>query len=318
MTTASAPGKIILFGEHAVVSGAVAIGGAIDLRAYVIVKSSPGGVIVTTDDLMLRGFSLDLQSGRLSSPQAAYATRYISAVLREFDARDVQIEIKSSLPPSAGLGSSAAIVVAAVMAISEHQGQSLSRKEIATISYRLEREVQDGLASPTDTALATFGGYLQISSEVSALDLPPLDLVVGYTGATHNTESEVRKVQELRERYSDLVEPIFQAIGAISARASPLIKEMNTFELGLLMNINHGLLEALGVSSRELGNLVYAARGAGGAVGAKLTGAGGGGCMIALPGPAGKETLMTAIRQAGGTAFAAKIGQEGVRLELGP
>ncbi|MDD1734292.1 MAG: mevalonate kinase, partial [Methanothrix sp.] len=74
-------------------------------------------------------------------------------------------------------------------------------------------------------------------------------------------------------------------------------------------------LEAIGVSSRELCELVYACRGAGGALGAKITGAGGGGCMIAIPGPAGKETLMTAIRQAGGWPFAAKMGQEGVRLE---
>lgn len=318
MTTASAPGKIILFGEHAVVSGATALGGAIDLRASVTVQDSPGSIVITTDDLVLRGFSFDLLSGRLSSPQAAYATRYISAVVRELDARDVSIEIKSSLPVSSGLGSSASIIVAAVMAISEHQGQSLSKEEIAAISYRLEKKVQDGLASPTDTALATFGGYLQISRVISALDFPMLDLVVGYTGVAHNTKSEVEKVQRLKERYPDLVEPIFKAMGAISERAAPLIREKNTSELGGLMNINHGLLEAIGASSKELETLVYAARGAGGAAGAKLTGAGGGGCMIALPGPAGQETLMTAIRQAGGYPFSVKSGREGVRLEKEP
>jgi mevalonate kinase len=315
LTTASAPGKIILFGEHAVVSGATAIGGAIDLRASVCVQDRPGRVLVTTDDLVLRGFTLDLASGQLSSPQAAYATRYISAVLREFQARDVAVEIRSSLPHSAGLGSSAAIVVAGVMAISEHQGCSLSLKEIAALSFRLEKDVQEGMASPTDTALATYGGYLEISSEISPLDLPSLDLVVGDTGVPHNTKSEVEKVQGLRKRYPDLIDPIFQAIGTISARAAPLIREQNAAELGELMNINQGLLEAIGVSSRQLEELVYASRGAGGAFGSKLTGAGGGGCMIALPGPAGIEPLMTAIRQAGGVPFAVKAGQEGVRLE---
>ena len=315
MTTASAPGKIILFGEHAVVSGAIALGGAIDLRASVSVQDRPGSIVVTSDDLMLRGFSLDLNSGLLSSPDAAYATRYVSAVLQEFDAHDVEVRIKSSLPASAGLGSSAAIVVAAVMAISRHQESSLSLKEIAALSFRLERQVQDGLASPTDTALATYGGYLKISSQILPLDLPPLDLVVGYTGVPHNTRSEVEKVQKLKKRYPDLFDHIFQAIGSISLRAAPLIADQNGSELGELMNINHGLLEAIGVSSRELCELVYACRGAGGALGAKITGAGGGGCMIAIPGPAGKETLMTAIRQAGGWPFAAKMGQEGVRLE---
>ena len=161
MTTASAPGKIILFGEHAVVSGVTALGGAIDLRAKVTVQDHAGCVLIKTQELTLRGFSLDLTSGRLTSNQAAHATRYISAVLREFDARDIQICIDSSLPPAAGLGSSASIVVAAVAAISQHQGHRLSLKEIAAISHRLEKKVQQGLASPMDTALATYGGYLQ-------------------------------------------------------------------------------------------------------------------------------------------------------------
>jgi mevalonate kinase len=122
-------------------------------------------------------------------------------------------------------------------------------------------------------------------------------------------------VQDLKKRYSDLVDPIFQAIGAISERAVSLILEQNLVELGRLMNVNHGLLGALGVSTRELAELVYAARGAGGALGAKLTGAGGGGCMIALPGSAGIDALMVALRQARGDAFSVVTGCEGVRLE---
>jgi mevalonate kinase len=315
LTTASAPGKIILFGEHAVVSGVTAIGAAIDLRAKVTVHDEPGSVLIKTEELALQGFSLDLTTGRITSPQAAHATRYISAVLREFDARDIQVCIDSSLPPAAGLGSSASIVVAAVAAISSHHGLGLSRKEIAEISYRLEKKVQKGLGSPTDTALATYGGYMQISQDIAPLELPPLKMVVGYTKMSHDTKSEVEKVQDLKKRYSDLVDPIFQAIGALSERAVPLIREQNSEELGRLMNVNHGLLEALGVSSRELDELVYAARGAGGALGAKLTGAGGGGCMIALPGAAGVDALMVALRQAKGVPFKVLTGCEGVRLE---
>ncbi|MCX6678023.1 MAG: mevalonate kinase [Methanothrix sp.] len=315
MTTASAPGKIILFGEHAVVFGVTAIGAAIDLRAKVTVRNLPGSVLIKTAELALHGFSLDLTTGRLTSPQAAHATRYISAVLREFDVKDIRVCIDSSLPPAAGLGSSASIVVAAVAAISAHHGLGLSRKEIAAISYRLEKKVQQGLGSPMDTALATYGGYLKISRDIAPLDLPPLEMVVGYTKMPHDTLSEVEKVQDLRKRYFDLVDPIFQAIGAISEKAVPLIREQNPEELGRLMNVNHGLLEALGVSSRELDELVNAARGAGGAFGAKLTGAGGGGCMIALPGAAGTDALMVALKQARGVPFKVVAGCEGVRLE---
>ncbi len=317
MTTASAPGKIILFGEHAVVSGATALGGAIDLRARVHVQDLPGSVLIKTEDITLQGFSFDLTTGRLMSAQAAHATRYISAVLREFDVKNIQICIDSSLPMAAGLGSSACIVVATVAAVSRHQGQCLSRKEIAQISYRLEKKVQDGLGSPMDTALATYGGYLQISHDIRPLDLPPLKMVVGYTKIPHDTKSEVQKVQDLKKRYFDLVDPIFQAIGALSEKAVPIIREQNTAELGQLMNINHGLLASLGVSSRELEELVYAATGAGGALGAKLTGAGGGGCMIALPGAAGVDALMVALRQARGVPLEVLTGCEGVRLEEG-
>ena len=315
MTTASAPGKIILFGEHAVVSGVTALGSAIDLRARVTVQDLSGSVLIKTKELTLKGFSLDLTSGRLESAQAAHATRYISAVLREFEVKDIQVCIDSSLPPAAGLGSSACIVVAAVAALSAHRGLGLSRREIGDISYRLEKKVQQGLGSPMDTALATFGGYLQISRDIQPLDLPPLEMVVGYTKMPHDTKSEVEKVQDLKKRHFELVDLIFQAIGALSEKAVPLIREQNHADLGQLMNVNHGLLMALGVSSRELDELVYAATGAGGAFGAKLTGAGGGGCMIALPGTAGVDALMVALRQARGVPFKVVTGCEGVRLE---
>lgn len=315
MTMASAPGKIILFGEHAVVSGTAALGGAADLRARATVEDLPGRLLIETDDLSLQGFSFDPGSGQISSASAAYATRYVSAAVRELEARDVRIRIESDIPPAAGMGSSASIVVATVAALNGHLGLGLSEREIAQLSYRIERGVQKGRGSPMDTALATYGGYQRISDGNQPLDLPPLEVMVGYTRVPHDTFSLVERVQLLKERYPDLVEPIFQAIGAITERALPLVREMNLDELGELMDINHGLLEALGVSSRELSELVYAARGAGGALGAKLTGAGGGGCMIALPGIEGKDALMVALRQARGVAFPVMMGGEGVRLE---
>lgn len=315
MTAASAPGKVILFGEHAVVSGVPALGGAIDLRARAIVKDTPGKLLIETEGLFVSGFSLDLLSGQMLCQQASHATRYISAVLREFEARDISVKIESAIPPASGLGSSAAITVATLAAVSSHLGQDLTANEIAALSHRLEKRVQEGLGSPMDTALSTFGGFLRVSAGVEPLALPPLRMVVGDTGKPHDTRREVAAVQALKERYPELVDPIFQAIGAISAKAVNLMREQNLAELGALMNANHGLLEALGVGSRELSDLVYAARNAG-AWGAKITGAGGGGCMIALPGP-NIEALTAALRQAGGRAFTALAGCDGLRMEAG-
>jgi len=317
LTAASAPGKVILFGEHAVVSGISALGGAIDLRAKVIVSDAPGKLLIETDGLPISGFSLDLLSGAVQCPQASYATRYVSAVLREFEASDISVKIESAVPPASGLGSSASITVAAVAAVSRHLGYDLSLREMATLSYSIEKRVQNGLGSPMDTALATYGGYLRVTGEIEPVTLPSLQMVVGDTGKPHDTRKEVSRVQALKERYPEMVDLVFQAIGAISAKALDLIQQQDLRELGTLMNANQGLLEALGVGSRELSELVYAARNAG-AWGAKITGAGGGGCMIALPGPGKVEALAAALRQARGAALTATTGCQGVRMEAEP
>lgn len=312
---ASAPGKIILFGEHAVVSGTPALGSAIDLRARVTLEDLPGKMEIEVCNLALAGFSVDLLTGQISSAGALNAIRYVSAVLNEFGAKDLKVKVESDIPPAAGLGSSAAIVVATLAALNGHLNLGLSRDDIAAKAHRIERSVQQGLGSPMDTALATYGGYCQVSDKIQKLDLPELVMVVGYTERSHDTRSEVQKVQVLLQLYPDVVGPIFNAIGAISTRAIPLIREERCEELGRLMNVNHGLLEAVGVCTRELADLVYAARGAGSALGAKLTGAGGGGCMIALPRKDGAFAIEVAIRQANGRAFPVTTGCEGVRLE---
>jgi mevalonate kinase len=314
MTAASAPGKIILFGEHAVVSGVSALGGAIDLRARVRLEDTPGKTSIEARDLTLQGFRLDLITGQIVSADAMRATRYVSSVLKEYGARDITVKVDSDLPLAAGLGSSAAIVVATLAALNEHMDLGLSRKDVASQAYKIEKAVQQGLGSPMDTALATYGGYLQVSRDISPLDLPQLDIAVGSTEQPHDTRCEVERVQGLLAQHPDIVGPIFQAIGAISSKAVALLRDMRLEELGELMNVNHGLLEAVGVGTKELSELVYAARGAGEALGAKITGAGGGGCMIALPSSEGSTRLIAALKQAGGRAFLVKTGCEGVRV----
>ncbi len=296
-------------------SGSPALGAAIDLRARVTLKRLPGRIEVDACNLMLTGFSVDLLTGNVSSAGALNAVRYVSAVLKEFGALDLHVKVESDIPPAAGLGSSAAIVVATIAALNEHLNLGLSKDDIAAKAYRIEKTVQQGLGSPMDTALATYGGYLKVSDKIQKIDLPEMVIVVGYTDRQHDTRSEVQKVQSLRQSYPDVVGPIFSAIGIITAKAIPMIKDGCFEELGRLMNVNHGLLEAVGVGTRELNDLVYAARGAGRALGAKITGAGGGGCIIALPPKEGSSAMVTAIRQAQGRAFTVKTGCEGVRIE---
>ena len=152
MTMASAPGKIILFGEHAVVSGTTALGGAIDLRARATVQSLPGRVLVEINDLSTARLLFGSCHADRSVPPVRHMPpdMYLLS-LKELEARDVRVKIESDIPPAAGLGSSASIVVATVAALNGHLGMGLSQKEIASLSYRIEKGVQKGLGSPMDT-----------------------------------------------------------------------------------------------------------------------------------------------------------------------
>lgn len=299
------------------------MGAAVDLRVRARVEDLPGGVEISAPDLRmtLEGIGLDPFSGAVLtedlSERAAHATRYVSAVLKEFGARNLRVILESQIPPASGLGSSASVVVATLGALSSHLALDLSTDEIAEEAYRIERSVQGGLGSPTDTALAAFGGYQIVEGSARSIALPQMRLVVGFTGKPHDTRAEVEKVQRFGARYPEIAEPIFRAMGEISKRAPDCIREGRLEELGILLNAGHGLLESIGVGTRELSELVYASRGAGRAYGAKLTGAGGGGCVIALPrtGPENVLRVMTAIVQARGVPFSVVTGCGGLSLE---
>ena len=222
------------------------------------------------------------------------------------------------MPVGAGLGTSAAVSVATVAAYSLALGHKLRPEEIARLGWKTELEVQ-GSASPMDTSIATYGGMIYIKrsgSEVymRRLKAGKLPLVVGYVRREATTGALVAKVRELYERHTDLVGEIIRSIGLLTNMAVELLERGEIEGLGILMNINHGLLDALGVSTKQLNDMVYAARSAG-AYGSKLTGAGGGGCMIALTPPDLKEEVKTAISIVGGSVMDVELGGPGIVVE---
>ncbi|MFH1775015.1 MAG: mevalonate kinase [Methanobacteriota archaeon] len=296
MVITSAPGKVILFGEHAVVYGEPALAGAIDRRVYVHATKIPSGVKIVSD----------------KSKDFRYAKKAVELAF-DYTGRKCGLDIKvdSELPPASGLGSSAAVSVATILAVSKLLGAKLSRAEIAKLGHRAELEVQ-GAASPTDTAISTFGGVLFIQPKKQKYQRinATLPMVVGYTGIERSTKMLVQNVKSLKEKFPEIVNPIIKDIGKITREAKRRLE--NNEDVGELMNINHGLLDALGVSTEKLNELVYAARNAG-AKGAKLTGAGGGGCMIAYA-PKNAEKVARAIEKCGCAALKTGISGEGVRV----
>jgi mevalonate kinase len=324
MVTSSAPGKVYLFGEHAVVYGEPAVPCAIERRARVTVEECDAGLRVHAADLTLDGFTVEYDAQTEDRPDVDVADSLIDAAVGYVNeaaaqardaagARDVgfDITIESDIPLGAGLGSSAAVVAAAIDAATRELGVELSDEELADRAYRVEHAVQDGEASRADTFCSTMGGAVRVEGDdcrrISAPDLP---FVIGYDGAAGDTGALVAGVRRLRSEY-DFAADTVAAIGDIVRRGETALDEGDVAELGRLMNFNHGLLEALGVSSRSLDAMVWAARDAG-ATGAKLTGAGGGGCIVALDET--RETR-TALEYTPGCedAFRAALDTDGVR-----
>jgi mevalonate kinase len=286
VATWSAPGKVFLFGEHAVVYGRPGLALAIQHRVSVTVRKKR-------------------RTGRVKSP-------YINECLGAMGVR-ATVYVRSQLPSSSGLGSSAAVTVATLSAINDEFGRGLSREEIAEKAYEIERRVQKGRASATDTFVSSFGGVVLIEGPEKRR-LPPvnLPLVVGNSRVSHNTSQMVEKVARERERHPGIVNPLLDAIGAVTREA--LLEFHDLKALGSLMNTNHALLDAIGVGHPALTRLVLAARAAG-AFGAKTTGAGGGGCMIALAPGKARGRVAGAMRSCDAQAFMTTLDTEGVRRE---
>jgi mevalonate kinase len=286
VATWSAPGKVFLFGEHAVVYGKPGIAMAIKPRVFVTVRKSK-------------------RPARAKSP-------YIDGC---FEAMGVigSVYINSQIPSSSGLGSSAAVTVATLSAINDEFALNKSREDIANMAFEIEKTVQKGRASPTDTTVSTYGGIVLITGG-SRRRLPPqnMHLVIGDSLVSHSTARMVEQVADLKKTNPGIVDPILDAIEGVSLAAIHHLS--NPKELGRYMNMNHALLDALGIGHPQLSRLVLASRSAG-AFGAKITGAGGGGCMVALCAKPVRHRVAQAIQSCDARAIVTGLDTEGARKE---
>jgi len=322
--TASAPAKVILFGEHFVVHGEPAIVVAIDRRAYVKAeRRDDERIYLHSANLNLSGYfgqgSFKVEQGDPREVKIKFEPvfRVVEKVLENYGSEvGLNIEVNSTVPVAAGLGSSAAVATAVAAAVGALLEINISKEDIFRISFEAEKVVH-GTPSGVDPAISTFGGTLlyQMDTGFKPLDAKAdIPLIIGDTGVKRFTRTQVAKVQEFKSKYPRIMEPTMRAAREIVLRAIDALKENDLETLGELMNINHALLYGVGVSDESLEWLVNAARKAG-ALGAKLTGAGGGGCMIALTREERQEQVLEAIQRSGGIAFVAKKTDEGVKIE---
>jgi mevalonate kinase len=321
---ASAPAKIILFGEHFVVYGEPAIVLAIDKRAYVTVeKRKDNNLHMRSANLNLAGnfesgiFRAERGDAKEARNRFEPVKQVVGKILEKHGKNvGLDIEINSTVPVGAGLGSSAAVVAATTVAVGALLDVKLSKEDIFRIAYEAEKFVH-GTPSGVDPAISTFGGTLlyQMDTGFKPLEAKTdIPLVIGDTGVERSTRVQVEKVRNVMDKYPRIVEPMMKAAREIILRAIEAFNENDLEALGALMNMNHALLYGVGVSDESLEWLTNAARKAG-ALGAKLTGAGGGGCMIALARDEKLEQVLEAIQRAGGRPFVARKTDEGARIE---
>jgi mevalonate kinase len=301
MTSASAPGKIILFGDHAVVYGKPAI--AIPVRQVMATVSitayeggEPGTIKIEAPDIQLDCLLTDL--GR-DHP----LTRIISLTLDEIQVKDppsIRIRIESNIPISAGMGSGAAVSIAVVQALSTHLEKPLTQEQHSALAFEAEK-IHHGSPSGIDNTVIAYNQPVYFTRSEGPSTFPigaPFTLLIGDTGVVSPTSVAVGQVKETWRNDPERLEALFDEIGQIATEARVHLMQGEVEKLGPLMTRNQKCLESIGVSSPELNNLLEAAISAG-AMGAKLSGAGLGGNMIALVTSSEIEKVQSALLEVG-------------------
>ena len=320
---ASAPAKVILTGEHAVVYNEPALVMAINRRAHVAVTTTRGDSVElsSTDLKKTERFPMRETSELRSIETVGGTLRPYLTVLRQVARKaeyygGLKVSIQSEIPSSAGLGSSAAIGVAMSAALGNCLGLRLGKERISKIAFESEK-LFHGHPSGIDNLVSTQGGLIVFRRNEGFLPVESpanLQLVIGMTNVERSTADQVAKVAETVKEHHDVGQLLLHCIGHLTIEAVGAVRDGNVEAVGRLLSLNHWLVNALGVSNPLLDRLVYASLKAG-ALGAKLTGAGGGGCMIALVTTKTEDAVAEAIEREGCTHLKVKQSQAGVQSE---
>ncbi len=298
MTLASAPGKIILFGEHAVVYGRPALAVPVtQVHADVeISESSRPGIWIDAPDVDLHA---ELNTLPSDHPIASVIHNFLF-LWRVSPFPDLAIRIFSTIPVASGLGSGAAVTVALTRALASYFKHPMTDEEVNAFTYEIEK-LHHGTPSGIDNTVITYASpvYFIKGNPIETFKVAkPFTIVIGDTGIRAPTKESVGDVRKLWEADNSKWEATFDQVGEIARTAREAIESGGTDQLGKLMNENHSLLQEMTVSSPELDVLVTAARGTG-ALGAKMSGGGRGGNMIALVSHEMADEIARALQRAG-------------------
>ncbi len=300
-----APGKVILFGEHAVVYGQPAVAASLSLTLRVRIQEAESGVCVDIPGWLPAPLMLS------EHPSEALAIA-LNALLNAFglnSSMPLLVEVEGDLPLGAGLGSSASLAVAFTRALAQFKGVSLPDAELLRIAGEAERAFH-GHPSGLDHTTIVRQTCIRFQQGTAPQEIhvsQKLPLVIGW--ARREPGGSRRVISELRarmSRYPELYEPLFKAMGQISDDGAQTLVKGDWERLGTLFDLAHGYLAALGVSNLDNERMISIARRAG-ALGAKLTGAGAGGAVIAVVREEQAPEIAQSLREAGYGALVSSI-----------
>ncbi|MET1101879.1 MAG: mevalonate kinase [Pyrodictiaceae archaeon] len=314
--SAKAPAKVILFGEHFVVEGKPAIVAAVDLYARVKAFDIRSSIVEAySKNLSARGIVWP----ECSDSKLCFIGEIIKGVGIELGRIwPARLIIDSEIPMGSGMGSSASVSVAATAAYLGLASLRPSPSILERIALYGERLIH-GKPSGVDVAIAVHGGVLFFRRDKGVLRklTPRLDgvvLIVADSGIVRNTGIAVKLVLERKKRLGKIGDNVYSLAEEIVMEAMKALESGDVTRLGELMDLNHGLLNAMGVSTPELERLAYEARKAG-ALGAKITGAGLGGSIIALAEEDKAENIVKALKRYAVRAYILNPGAKGVVVE---
>jgi mevalonate kinase len=307
-------GKVILFGEHFVVHGVPGIVSAIDSTVDAEIKKNGEGITVKDKRKGAKGYTEQRES----------IERMLKTIGINPEKTPLEIWLGGNLPSFSGIGASAASSVAIARAIAEEFEMKKPDEKINEAAYEAEKAYA-GTPSGIDNTAATYGGLIWFKRNFSGgpntiekLSIrEPVETVIGNTGIVADTKEMVAGVAERKKRNPEKYNPLFKQAEELAFTARKALEEFDLRKVGKLMNENHRLLQEIEVSCKELDYLVNLAQEQG-ALGAKLTGGGGGGCMVALtPSKELQEAVATAMEKKGFKVLRTKIGIQGVTFTEG-
>jgi mevalonate kinase len=325
---ASAPAKIILFGEHFVVYGNPAILAAIDKRISVHARTlfhNDDKIVIRSDigvagEYKQNGDFFNLLEG--GAEAKAVLDPLYGAVRQVLSTRNdkkigIEVSILSTVPLGMGLGSSAASCVATVAAVDLLSEKNIGRQHICEIAIESERQIHKR-TSGADCYVSTFGGLIQYHGKSKSFEKietkRSLPLVVASTGIKHKTSDLVMAVNRFKEENKKVFDSLAEQARDICSQAWAALESGNGDRIGELMNENQILLQQIGISHERVHDIINLCNKAG-AIGAKITGAGGGGAIVALA-SSKLESIKIAsqLKEAGYQSFEVEIDYKGLSV----